>query len=410
MLQYSVLSLNISHAPVEVLSRASVSEGSMKEAMAMLAQGIGKGVLLSTCTRTEVYTVDTDIDIVKGFLNRLSGMEMASYTVTLKREDAVYHLFRVASGLESVALGETQASGQVSRALVAAGEAGTLNHDLSRLFHGAIRTSRRVHSRTNLGRNPVSVASLGVNILAKNSKIDLRNSKVLLVGAGEMGRLAALNLIRRGIKDITVTSRRPHTAKTLADELSAKYIQFQERLNAIKECNILVTCTASPVPIISKADILSLRTGSSSHLYILDLSMPVDVEPSVITLPNVSLLTIQSLYDISKSKNGAIDTEILKAEEIVSFGFRKFCQSLSPQNGEPIIRDLTKHAEYIRQQELATTMAKLPNLTQAERIKLDAMTKSMFKKLLADPIIFLRSHNTEHISQNVIDIFGLNKV
>ncbi len=399
MLDYIAVGVNIKTAPLEVLERLSVPPHELREVHELLCMESGSGVLISTCNRAEVYSVsdssglDVKERMLKEYLDDLSlrrsldTEEKASasqYAFSISGKAAVERLFRVIAGLESVAIGETQVMGQVVRSLRAAGEARSVEPALSRLFHAALRTGRHIHYKTALGRRQTSVPALGVRMLMDKDLVE--GSSVLLLGAGETGRLAALALRRSGVRSITIASRREYKAALLAEELEGKTVRFEDRAEALREVDILVTCTAASEPVICGSHVKSaIENRPERRLAVLDLGMPRDVDPKAEEISGVTLLTIERLRSTMDALTPEERETITQAEAIINEGIRRFDTQSGLASSEQARKALYLHAEEVRRKEVDFTVRRLGDLTDRQIEHIDVMTRAIVKKLMVEP-------------------------
>lgn len=416
-MQFILAGVNISSAPVEALESVAVSRHALPVWLPRLASHAGGGVFISTCNRAEVYAEAADpeagIARLAGFLAEISAqsrhaVNLPPHLYTLRGDDVVRHLFRVTSGLDSLALGEAQIAGQVSDALKAAGDAGVVPHRVSRLFHSALRTSRKVRQKTGLGRDRVSVPSIGVQLIERTLG-DLKSKSALLVGAGETGELVARALRTAGIGKLTVASRRRERAMGIARELGGRVVPFEERYGVLAVADIAVTCTAATEPVITAQALSEIMSSRPERpVFILDVGMPRDVEPAAASVPGVSLHTLHSLEQIAAEhresrKEAAELAAILIDREVSRFGER-----LTGLESEPVIRTLGARAESLRQAELERAVRRLPGITDEQRAVLEAMSKSLVGRLLAEPIGYLRTTDDPHAAGDIAQAFGLD--
>lgn len=406
--------LNIANVPVEVLERVTVPTGSLKEQLDRLAIYVGGGVILSTCNRIEIYAVADDLVVgvrqLREFIDSLArrdGMDSVDdYIHTLAGDDVANHLFSVAAGLESIALGESQIIGQVSRALRAAGEAGTVEPSLSRMFHSALRTSRRIRSETEFGRNRVSVPSLGVQEL-QSAVGDIKGLRVLLVGAGETGKLTASALRRYGVEDIVVCSRSMDRGAVLADELGSKQIPFEAIPDSLVDFDILITSTAATEPVISSREVRNaMAARPNRHLHVLDVGMPRDVDPESASIEGVHLISLTDLQKKSSDNWELREEATLQARGLIEDGIRHFKERLTSIHSEPVIRTLGARVERMRQEEVERTLGRHEELTEEQAAAVEKMTRSLVRRILSDPISFLRS-DEDSAADLVQKIFAL---
>ena len=413
-MNFILAGLNIDIAPVEILECVAVPTHSLKEHLSRLATHAGGGVILSTCNRTEIYSVAEDVELgvrqLKEYIDAVpehAGVTgISEYIYTLTGDEVAEHLFGVAAGLKSVALGEAQIIGQVTRAMQAAGESGTIDPMLSRLFHAALRTSRKIRKETDLGRNRTSVSSLGVQEL-QTTLGDLKGLRVLLVGAGEMGKLTARALRRYGADDIVVSSRSINRGKILADDLGAPQVAFEDVETALVDADVLITCTAASESVIT-ADVVQgvINSRPSRLLSILDLGMPRDVESTSGGIDGVNLISLTELQARSAESWELREEAAASAQGIIDDGVRRFKERLTGIGSEPVIRTLGARFEQMRREEVEQTFARLDGLTDKQAASVEKMTLSLVRRILADPISFLRSEE-DSAAEAVQKVFSL---
>ena len=406
--------INIEHAPVEVLEGVTVPSHDLEKYLQRLATHAGGGVILSTCNRMEIYSVTEDVAIginqLKEYIETTSKSSGATnidqYIYTLNGDAVAEHLFSVAAGLDSIALGESEITGQVTKALQAAGEAGTIDPSLSRMFHAALRTSRRIRKETALGRNRISISSLGVKEL-QNIVGDLSGLHVLLVGAGETGRLTANALRRYGADEIVVSSRSFERGSVLAEELGSSQVTFEKIPETLVGCDMLITCTASADPIITVETIRSVMDERPGRpLNILDVGMPRDVDPTVAEVPGVTLISLSELQLKSRENWTLRESASAQARELINDGISRFKERLTGVDSEPVVRSLGARTERMRREEVEQTLARMGGLTDQQAQLLEKMTRSLVRRILADPINFLRSEEAQ-AAESVQKVFAL---
>ncbi len=398
-MNFILAGLNIDHAPIEVLERVAVPTHSLKGHLGRLATYAGGGVILSTCNRTEIYSVAENAEVgvrqLREYIDAVAehaGITgISEYIYTLTGDEVAKQLFGVTAGLQSIALGESQILGQVTRALQAAGEAGTVDPMLSRLFHAALRTSRKIRKETDLGRNRTSVSSLGVQEL-QTTLGDFKGLRVVLLGAGEMGKLTARALRRYGADDIVVASRSMNRGNILADELGAPQVAFEDITEAIAEADVLITCTASTDSVIM-VDVVKevIDTRPDRKLSILDLGMPRDVDPASADVAGVNLISLSELQAKSVKSWEFREKAAAEAQDLIDDGIRRFKERLMGINSEPVIKTLGARMEQMRREEVEQTLGQLDGLTEKQAVSVEKMTRSLVRRILADPISFLRS-------------------
>ena len=406
--------INIEHAPVEVLEGVTVPSHDLEKYLQRLATHAGGGVILSTCNRMEIYSVTEDVAIginqLKEYIETTSKSSRATnidqYIYTLNGDAVAEHLFSVAAGLDSIALGESEITGQVTKALQAAGEAGTIDPSLSRMFHAALRTSRRIRKETALGRNRISISSLGVKEL-QNIVGDLSGLHVLLVGAGETGRLTANALRRYGADEIVVSSRSFERGSVLAEELGSSQVTFEKVPETLVGCDMLITCTASADPIITVETIRSVMDERPGRpLNILDVGMPRDVDSTVAEVPGVTLISLSELQLKSRENWALRESASAQARELINDGISRFKERLTGIDSEPVVRSLGARTERMRREEVEQTLARMGGLTDQQAQLLEKMSRSLVRRILADPINFIRSEETQ-AAESVQKVFAL---
>ncbi len=401
-LNFLLTGISHENAPLEVLERVAVSGDELSgrvHDLTMRLDGGSAATILSTCNRTELYAVALNsgaaIEEMMLYLSMLgsrfvSTHDVTRYAYTKSGYDAVHHLFRVVTGLDSMVQGDHQVAGQVSKALQALGRvAHPSEHRLSRMFHVALRTGRHARKDSGLGWSQVSIPSFGVKLL-EHEIGDLEGKSALLIGAGDTGRITAQSLIRSGIKDMRIASRSWSRAEGLASEMGARPVNLEQISDVVSEVDIVVASTGSDRAIVLKRDIESATASRNSDVYVLDLGLPRDVEPSVAELERVRLYTLEDLAALEAEHRRSIAESSAKAEVTVADAAAKFVAEIEI---EPILRDLGESAERVRSTELARTLSKIGDLDDDTRAAIDAMTRSMVKRILADPIQHIKNRN-----------------
>lgn len=417
-MQFILAGINLSGSPVEALEGVAVFPHALPAWLSRLAGHAGGGVIVSTCGRTEVYSEAEDpvagaARLVE-FLHLLAARDghatdLSREIYTLAGDEVVRHLFRVTAGLDSMALGEAQVAGQVSDALKAAGDAGVIQPRVSRLFHAALRTSRRVRQKTGLGRDRVSIPSIGVELIER-SLGDLRSKSALLLGAGETGELVARALRNAGVGKLTVASRRAERAASIARDLGAEWVQFAERDRALREADIVVACTAAlkhvvPAGMVEEA----LRFRPDRPLFMLDVGMPRDIDPLAAEVPGVSLRTLADLETIAAEHRESRKESAAEAEALIVKEVARFRERLPGGESEPVIRSLGARAESLRQAELERALRRLPGLTAEQKAVIEAMSRALVGKMLAEPISYLRASTQPAAVDAVLQVFDLDE-
>ena len=416
-MQYILAGLSIDQAPVELLEQVSVQPHELRVRLEELNRHAGGGVILSTCNRTEIVGASADPETGLGqmtdyleFLASRNGPkrhDISKYVYRSVGDDVIRHTFRVTAGLDSLAIGEAQVAGQVSRALQAAGEGGSIEPLVSRMFHAALRNSRVIRKETGLGKDSLSVSSIGLHLVQREAG-KLSDKTVLVVGAGETGRLTARTLKHVGVAKMLVTSRSVDRARLLCTELDGEPVPFSEMTEAIKQADVVVACTASMTPVITQAQVAeAMSERPDRRLIVLDVGMPRDVDPLANNLPNVKIFSLERLNEISQEHRSNRLGAAAEADLMIERAVERFKEQLAGAQAEPVIRTLGSRFDGMRQIELERAMTQMPDLSPEYARTVDAMSKALVKRILADPITFLRSGVSETAIQDVAQLFDL---
>ncbi|MDH5606022.1 MAG: glutamyl-tRNA reductase [Anaerolineae bacterium] len=374
-------------------------------------------VVLSTCNRVEVYAVSKDIstpdlkDQLASFCD-IRSEELEPYLYEYIDEQAVGHLFRVAAGLDSMVIGESQILGQVTHAHEIALAQGASGKTLSRLMQAAIHTGKRVRAETTIGERSVSVSSLAARLVSQKVK-DLSAAKVVLLGAGEMAELAVESLHKRGVTDIHILNRTIANACALAERWQGEASTLESLPLALQQADVLISSTSAPHPIIS-GDMISrvmAQRNTAKPLIIIDIAVPRDVHPEVGDISNVHLYDIDILNHNVESSLEFREREIPKAEEIIIHEINIFLEYLAAEKVIPVIIKLRNQADQIRRAELEKALKRMPDLRPQEQEQLVQLTQSIVNKMLHMPTKRLReessSPNIATYSKITQALFGL---
>ena len=414
VLDILVVGLNHKSAPLEVLEQVSFSKEQLPDALKRLQEQVGESVVLSTCNRTEVYTASETpaetSDRIASVLAGHRGMYVGEVTPHLYHQvgtDAVRHLLSVASGLDSLIVGESQILGQVRDALAAASESQSAHVPLVGLFHAAVRTGRRVREETDIGRNALSISYAGVQ-LAQRTLGSLQERTVLLVGAGEAGRFVANALRTVGVRDLVIANRTQARGQELADTLGGRVSPFSELSEALTEADIAIAATDAPEFVITWDMVEStLHDHGESPLFLIDLAVPRDIDPQVADLDGVKLFNIDDLSSIAEENLETRKRAAVQAETIVDDEVNRFTKWWDSLDAVPIVKTLQRQAEDIRKRELDHALRNMPELPSEQIEIVDALTRSIVKKILHDPTVFLRQEADKSQLQAARDLFRL---
>lgn len=404
----------ISHhtAPVEEREALAFSTGELRAALARLKQELGAAVILSTCNRTELYTVvgaAEDACRLVPLLLRLRGARVdPSRFYVLTGLEAVRHLYRVAAGLDSMVVGESQIQGQVRDAFSLATDADCVNGLLSRLFHTALAVGKRARRETSIGRWAASVGSAAV-ALARQVLMGLEGRTVLVVSAGATGKLAARALTEAGAARVLMTNRTYARAVEVARSLGGQPVPFSRLPEALAQADIVISATGAQGFVLGPQQVAPALAGRDGRpLVFIDLAVPRDVDPAVGELEGVHLYDIDDLQEVA-APQGTHLRDLRRAEAIVEEEVARFQEWWQSLDVVPVIAALRQRAEEIRQRELERTLRRLPDLSPEERQRIEAMTMAIVNKLLHRPIARLKDGADIALYREVLsDLFGLS--
>ena len=412
-----LLAVGLNHrtAPLDVRERFAFTAGEIPDALETLKTYAGQGVLLSTCNRVEVYTLASTAahgrEQVEQFFTHMDRdvSEVTPHLYTLHDREAVHHLFRVTSGLDSLILGETEILGQVREAYGTAVAHGAAHGVLSHIFHHSLRVGKRARTETDISRNALSISSACVE-LARHALGDLQGKEVLVIGVGEAGRLAARALSSAGATSLQVTNRTHQRAVELATELGGAAIPFEELESLLQRADVVVSTTGAPGYILTK-DLLErvMDRRPSASLFLVDIAVPRDIDPTVATLPGVVLRDMDDLEAVSEGNRQRRQQEARQVEAIVEEEVQRFARWWEDRQVVPTVASLREQVERVRQQEMRKTIRKLRHLSDEDQQRIDALTKAIAKKLLHNPIALLKNGATEDTVQLVRSLFGLDE-
>jgi glutamyl-tRNA reductase len=408
------IGLNHKVAPVEVRERLSIGPEDMPAALAGLCQHVSEGAILSTCNRTEVYGVAAHpgqgAQALRSFLAQRSGIDLTSFDLYLyshHEQQAVRHLFRVASGLDSMLLGEPQILGQVAGAYECAAAYDATGRVLSNLFRQAISTGKRVRTETAISQHAISVSFAAVE-LGRKIFGDLRPRTALIIGAGEMAELALKTLVDNGVGRVLVTNRTYQRAVDLAAQFQGEAIDSSQLESSLARADIVISSTAArdfvlTVPVVRSA----MRARGHRPLFLVDIAVPRDVDPDVQRIENVFLYNVDDLEAVCQSNLQERAREAKLAEVIVDEEVEKFRSWFATLEVVPTISALHSWAEVIRQAEIAKAMSRMHNLSDRDRNTINALTVAIVNKLLHPPTVGLKNGGYQYASM-VRDLFSLD--
>ncbi|MGH9665879.1 MAG: glutamyl-tRNA reductase [Bryobacteraceae bacterium] len=398
-MKFLITGLNHRTAPVEVRERLAFPEGVLPQALDDLKRrpGLLEGLILSTCNRVEVAAAihdQTDSEACVGqFLADARHVDrelVAPYLYHYDGREAIQHLFRVASSLDSMVVGEPQILGQLKAAYAAAKEHGCVRGFLDLLLTRAFNVAKRVRSETEIGQSAVSVSFAAVE-LAREIFGSLKESKVLIVGAGKMSELTARHLRRSGAVEILVTNRTHERALEMAGLFDGKIVPYAEFSNVLPEVDIVITSSGAPHYILKKNDVRRvLERRRNRPMFLIDIAVPRNIEPAVNELDNVFLYDIDDLSQVVE-RNSAGRLEIAgQAEEIIQEEVERMVSRLKAREIAPTIVSLQEQLEALRATEVERMRGKLGDLTPEQQQAVEALTRGIINKIAHGPISELR--------------------
>ncbi|MEJ2059298.1 MAG: glutamyl-tRNA reductase [Gammaproteobacteria bacterium] len=390
----SLFTLGINHrsAPVAVRERMVFSGETLEQALRdmLIATGVEEAAILSTCNRTEIYTLlhtaEQEEEILE-WLGRVHQFPMADFLPYMYRhldQEAVRHTLRVASGLDSMVLGEPQILGQLKDAYRSAHHAGTLGRQLGRLFQHAFAAAKQVRTETAIGASPVSVAFAAVN-LAKQIFADLREQTALMIGAGETIELAARHLHGQGIGRLIIANRSIERAQVLAEGLEGEGIALTDIAERLPEADIVISSTASPLPVLGKGAVeRALKIRKHRPMLMVDIAVPRDIEPEVNELQDVYLYSVDDLESVIESNQRSRQEAAHQAEEIIDIQVEEFMGWLRVQDAVHTIRDYREHAHAVQNEVLEKAQRMLAQHKDPQAA-LEYLAHTLTNKLLHNP-------------------------
>ncbi|UZE92184.1 MAG: glutamyl-tRNA reductase [Methanosarcinales archaeon] len=409
-----IASMQITHewATIDDLEKVRYDdvEAALKELYSF--GGVDECVVLQTCNRVEAYIASSGDgeQVLRGYVDYKNiSLHIVKY---LGHEESLQHLFRLASGLESMIIGEDQILGQVKEAFNSAKSLGTTGKILGMTFRKAINVGKRVRTETGVNKGSVSIGSAAVD-LAEQILGTLKHKNVLIIGAGEMATLVAKALSERDISAIVVSSRTHEHALELARELGGKAIHFENFVDYIPVSDVIISATSAPHFVITKEMMEKVVDKLDKKIIIIDIASPRDVEDSVAEIPNVELHNIDSLKSIRDANLEKRKTEALKAKKIIEEELKLFKKQYKQKRADKIISSLYSHIESIRVQERQKALNRLKaagGLNEQQAKIIDDLTNSLVNKMLAQPTKSLREGSEEEDDDFLHSIMKLFKI
>jgi len=416
-MQLCLVGVNHRTTPVAVRGKLAIGTGQFQDALLSLHDHVSQGIIMFTCNRTEIYALaETGKEAESGtidFLNsraNLTQKELRKHVYIHHGEAVVKHLFRVAAGLDSMIIGEFEILGQVRYALEEAEKSRLVEQPLLNLFRHAVRVGRRVRAETDISKNALSVSSVAVDLAAQAAG-DISQSKVMVIGAGEAGKLVAKAIQQRGTPHIVVVNRSQVKGTELSDMLGGKWVPMEGLKDQLATCDIAISCSGAPHTVLKLDMVQSVMSGRPEHpLIIIDIAVPPDVESEVKQLNNVFQYDIDELIEVCDLNHNQRQAETSSAMEIVDDEVGRFMSNWQELEVRPVISALAQKAESIRQTQVSLTLKKLSSLSDEEVTHLESMTRAIVNKILHEPIQYLKNNpaKREEYIQTISELFRLD--
>ena len=414
-----VIGLNHKTADVDLREKLAFNGPKLEEGIRQIRAlpEIRETIIISTCNRVEIYLTVKDVakafEAVKDFFVRFFEIRKESLDNALYLYDdmeAVRHIFRVSSSLDSMVVGEPQILGQLKDAFEFALERKTTGVLLNRLLKKSISVAKRIRTETKIAENAVSISFAAVE-LARKIFDDLPEKSFMLLGAGEMAELAAKHMMNNGVKNIVIANRTYETGCNLAKEFSGRAIKFDEYLDELAHMDILICSTGAQKYVLMKDQMQKvMKERKNRPVFLIDISVPRNIDPEINDLDNVYL------YDVDDLK-GVVDTNILerqkeakKAEEIIEEEIETFQRWLSSLDSVPVVIALREKAEAIKKEEVEKLLNRLPEIGEKEKKAIEGMASSIINKLIHSPTVALRedSEDRDIMIATIKRLYGLN--
>jgi len=390
-----LLGINHKTAPVEVRERLAIPASRLADATRTLAHqpGVREGMILSTCNRVELVTAQEGDDSVSAdlltFLHQYFALPpslVEPHLYEYREREAVRHLFRVASSLDSMVVGEPQILGQVKAAYTAAREVGAVQHELEGLLQRTFAVAKKVRHETQIGATSVSIASVAVE-LAQKIFGSLQGKTVLLVGAGKMSELSARHLMQQGVAQVLVANRTYERAVEMATHFGGRAVPFENIYTHAAAADIVITSTGSPEPIFrAEHGRQFLQARKNRPMFFIDIAVPRDVAPEMNKLEGIFLYDIDDLQSVAATNMAERSKEAQAAENIVLREVDRFQLRMQSLDAVQTVVALQQSAEQMRAAEMLRVRSKLAGLTEEQNAAVEALTRGLMKKFLHAPL------------------------
>ncbi|HAQ04660.1 MAG: glutamyl-tRNA reductase [Acidimicrobiales bacterium] len=415
-----VVGLNHRTVPLDLFEKMTVPEAKLPKALADLSsrENISESVILSTCNRIEIYAYAEKFhgayQDIRNFLSEISHVapeDFSDHLIGLFGSDAIEHLFKVSSGIDSAVIGEHEILGQVRSAWELAVEEQVVGTVLNSLFRHSLEVGKRARSETSISRNITSVSQAAV-AMADKQLDGLIGKRVLVVGAGEMGEGMAKSLHAGGITELRIANRTWDRALETAERLNGKPVRLDELPQNLTEVDLLLTSTGATAAILEYGDLdEAARQRKGRELLIVDIAVPRDVDPAAADLDGVTLLDMDDLREFAEKGIRAREKEVSSVIEIINEELERFLNLFSARSVAPIVTQLHSRAEEIRNSELQKLFRKFPELTPEQLKGIETLTSAIANKLMHEPTVRLKdaagTPKGERLSEALQDLFDL---
>jgi len=409
-MKFQLIGVNHRTAPVEVRERLAISESSLAEACRKLAEhaDVAEGMIVSTCNRVEfLANMKNGSGDLRAFMRDYFAVDMGqfeSHLYEFREDEAIRHVFRVASSLDSMVVGEPQILGQIKEAYATARAVGAVRMQLDQLLTRAFAVAKRVRTETAVGSSSVSVASVAVE-LAEKIFGNLKGKSVYLVGAGKMSELAARHLLAHGAESIFVANRTYDRAIGLAHKFHGQAIEFSRLYDTCERADIVITSTGSPHFIFKREHGEKfLARRKNRPMFFIDIAVPRDVDPEMNKLDGIFVYDIDDLQQAVSSHVADRRKEAEKAEAIVNVEVEKFQARLQTLDVVPTIVSLHDHLETIRQAEIDRVRGRLGAMSPEQELAVEALTRGIINKIMHTPISTLKTAARDQESTTVVEL------
>lgn len=409
-----VVGLNYRTAPVEIREKFALSDSELPKALQGLktTTGILEGVIVATCNRTEIYAVVDRRTLcghyIRSFMEQwfqIPRKEFNSHLYMYEDDRAVEHLFRVACGLDSMIIGETQILGQVKSAWLIAQEERATGTLFNRLFKQAVTLAKRAHSDTSIGESAVSVSYAAIE-LGKRIFGRFDDKTVMIVGAGKMSELTAQHLQANGAKEVLVVNRTIDNARELAKKFNGDALALDNAMDRLKDVDIVISSTGAQKFVLNRENVEAAMAGRKKRpLFLIDIAVPRDIEPACGDIPNVFLYDIDDLEGIVESNLAKRRKEAEIIEEMIELEQEAYRSWYAMLGVSPLIRALQEKAASIQENTLESMLRKLPELDERQVKVIRKLTKSMVGQVIHDPILRIKELSAERRSDEAMKLF-----